>query len=176
MSENKKEDDLILPAPQLKQIQLNNDIGYNCSECSSLIEILSINEDNNTIKFNCVNNHRNKIKIKEYLEKMEKYKDKKNMNENCEIHTKKKDYTKFMNFCFNCKLHLCKECLKSKIHKKHNKKYIFELQPNEEEINLIEQKFIFYNNKIKSIKFEKESKVEELKNKLNKEILKENKK
>ena len=165
MSENKKEDDLILSTPQLKQIQLNNNIGYNCSECSSLIEILSINEDNNTIKFNCINNHKNNIKIKEYLEKMEKYKDNKNINENCEIHTKTKDYIKYVNFCFNCKLHLCKECLKSKIHKNHNKIYIFEIQPNEEELNLIEQKFIFYNNYIKSITFEKESKVEELKNK-----------
>jgi len=33
--------------PQIKQMELNtNNIGYNCSECSSIIEILSINEDN----------------------------------------------------------------------------------------------------------------------------------
>ena len=55
MSENKKEDDLILSTPQLKQIQLNNNIGYNCSECSSLIEILSINEDDLSMKYTCLN-------------------------------------------------------------------------------------------------------------------------
>ena len=144
MIEIKKENYSAPPTPQLEQIKFNtNKIGYNCSECSSLIEILSINEDDNTIEFNCINNknHSNKIEIKEYLQKMEKFKDIKNLNERCEIHNNINDYIKYVNYCFECKLHLCKECLKSKINKNHNKKYIFELQPNEEEINIVKKRF-----------------------------------
>ena len=32
------------------------EIGFNCPLCSSLIEILSINENNNIIEFKCLNN------------------------------------------------------------------------------------------------------------------------
>ena len=32
-----------------------NDSNYCCTDCSSLIEILEINENNNIIKFNCSN-------------------------------------------------------------------------------------------------------------------------
>jgi len=67
MIENRKEDNSAPP-----NSNYDNNIGYNCLECSSLIEILSINENNNTIEFKCINNnnHNNKIKIKDYLEKM----------------------------------------------------------------------------------------------------------
>ena len=171
MIENKKEDNSAPPNPKY-----DNNIGYNCLECSSLIEILSINEGNNTIKFNCINNknHNNNIKIKEYLEKMKKYNDNKNLNERCELHENKTK--KFINYCFDCKLHLCKECLKSKIHKTHNKVNIFESQPDEEELNIIKNKIEYYNNNIKNIKIEKESRIKELKNILNNDIKIENKK
>ena len=175
MIEIKKEDNFAPPTPQLDQIELNtNKIGYNCSECSSLIEIISMNEDNNTIEFNCINNnnHSNKIEIKEYLDKMEKYNNNKNLNERCKIHNNINDY---VNYCFECKLHLCKECLKSKIHKNHNKEYIFELQPNEEEINIVEKRFEYYNNYIKKIEIEKENKIKELENIKNNNKIKENK-
>ena len=45
------------PTPQSK-IEIS-DINYNCTECSSLIEILSINEDNNCIEFKCLNKENN---------------------------------------------------------------------------------------------------------------------
>jgi len=69
-----------------------NQIFYNCSECSSIIEILSINEENNTIEFNCLSKeskHPKKIiiSIKEYLEKMKKYNNNLKLNKDeCEIH------------------------------------------------------------------------------------------
>ena len=55
--------------PVTKEEQIEENIGYNCSECSSLIEILSIKEDN--LEFKCVNNenHCNTLKINNYLEK-----------------------------------------------------------------------------------------------------------
>ena len=39
-----------------QNIQLNN-IYYNCNECSSSIEILSINEKESIIEFRCINNN-----------------------------------------------------------------------------------------------------------------------
>ena len=178
MIENIKENDPAPPTPQLGIMQSNiNNMGYNCSECSSLIEILSINEDNNTMKFNCINNnnHNNNIKIKEYFKKMQNYNDIKNLNEICEIHWNKKN-NEYINYCFDCKLHLCKECIKSKIHQNHNKEYIFDLQPNEEELNIIKEKFEYYNNNIKKIRREKENRIKDLKNILKKDIERENKK
>ena len=55
------------PTAQEEKINnLNNNIGYNCSECKSLINILSINENN--IEFECKdNNHKKKLYIKEYI-------------------------------------------------------------------------------------------------------------
>ena len=114
-----KED--IAPPPTAKEEKLNNkkdndsnNIGYNCSECGSLIKILLIKE--NKIEFECKDNNHNKIlNIKEYIEKMQKYNNTK-FNEICDKHNKLYYY-----YCFNCKYHLCLECLKSKKHKLHNK-------------------------------------------------------
>ena len=58
--------------------ELNDELYYNCSECSSLIEIISIDEENNFIEFNCLskeNNHnknKNIIMIKKNNLKIEK--------------------------------------------------------------------------------------------------------
>ena len=54
-----------------EQLELN-EINYNCTECSSPIEILSIKDNN--IEFKCINNNHNiKISIKEYINKMKEY-------------------------------------------------------------------------------------------------------
>ena len=44
-----------------------NKICYGCSECSSVIEIINIDDEN--IEFKCNNNHNIKMNIKEYLNK-----------------------------------------------------------------------------------------------------------
>ena len=50
--------------------------------------------------------------LKEYLEKMKKHNNR-NLNcEECEIHKKN---NKYVSYCFNCKCHLCKECLNLEI-------------------------------------------------------------
>jgi len=68
----------------INEIPLTNDlelkdIGYCCSDCPSLIDILSINEKNDIIKFKCSNkekSHKKTLKIKEYLEKIKNFKKK----------------------------------------------------------------------------------------------------
>ena len=55
--------------------QLNsNNIYYNCSECPSVIEINKIDEE--FIEFKCNNNHDKKMDIKDYLDKMKKFRNK----------------------------------------------------------------------------------------------------
>ena len=141
---NEKEaDNSINSPPPPAQEQIKENIGYNCSECSSLIEILSIKEDN--LEFKCVSNenHCNTLKINNYLEKMKQYKDKKNLNDKCEKHSKE-----YIVFCLVCKCHLCKECLKTRIHKKHQRVLIEEEeQPNKEELNIIKNKIEYYKDK-----------------------------
>ena len=166
---NEKEaDNSINSPPPPAQEQDKENIGYNCSECSSLIEILSIKEDN--LEFKCVNNenHCNTLKINNYLEKMKQYIDKKNLNDKCEKHSKE-----YRVYCFDCKCHLCKECLKTKIHKKHQRVLIEEEeQPTEEELNIIKNKIEYYKDKIKNIK---ENKINQFKNELKNNKIKENK-
>ena len=161
--------------PETKDLNLNNEIFYNCSECSSLIEILSINEDNNTIEFNCLsqeNQHSKRIvmPIKEYLEKMKKYNNNNKLNKDeCEIHK-----TKYVCYCFDCNCHLCKECLKEGNHLNHIKNNIIEIEPTKEELNILEEIIKYNEVKIDDLSREKLNKINELKLKLNMKQKREN--
>ena len=87
---------------------------YNCIECSSPIELLYINERQNLIEFKCIKENKiKKVPIKEYLEKMKKFNDKKGNEDLC---TEDNHNKKYENFCFDCNKHLCKECLKTRNH------------------------------------------------------------
>ena len=70
---------------------------YNCSECSSVIEIISIDHDN--IEFKCKNNHNMKMKIKDYLDKMKEY-NKNILNNNIAIYIKRNIYFIVLNVIF----------------------------------------------------------------------------
>ena len=77
------------------QLQLR-ELYYNCSECSSPIEIISINEG--FIEFKCINNNKKiKISIKDYLDEMILFNDK-NIHKNECIHNNKN----YECFCLNC--------------------------------------------------------------------------
>ena len=155
-------------------LQTKSDIFYNCTECSSLIEILSIDENKNIIEFKCLNkncaNLQKTMTIKEYFEKMEKNK-KSNVNEDtCREHIS----CKYVSYCFDCNCHLCEECLKTRAHICHNKNNIIEIKPIKEELSIIEEVIKYYNNKIQNLKKEKINKKEELNNSLNIEEIKTN--
>ena len=160
-------------------IQVNNkEIYYNCSECSSLIEIISINENKNIIEFKCLNKESNHPKniimpLKEYLEKMKKYNNRKLNCEECEIHKKN---NKYVSYCFNCNRHLCEECLKTRIHINHIKNNIIEIKPMNEELDIIKEVINYYKNNIKHLIKEKENKINELNKALNKNKKSENEK
>ena len=168
---NKKNDfntsDAAPPTLKPEDVKLN-EINYNCSECSSLIEIFIINEDNNIIKFKCLNktkNHNTKVMpINEYLEKMKKFNNNKINKDKCEIHKNKK----YITYCLECNCHLCKDCLKTRIHINHKKNNIIaEIQPTKEELDIMKEIIKDYEIKLKNLKIEKINKTNDLDKALN---------
>ena len=147
----------------------NKDILYNCTECSSLIEVLSINEDRNIIEFKCLNKdcgiEETKL-LNEYFEQMEKYKQRYVNEDICRKHISCK-YNKYVSYCFDCNCHLCEQCLKEREHISHNKNYIMEIKPVNEELNIIEEVIKNYKIRIETLKNEKVNKLKELENLLN---------
>ena len=126
-------------------IQLN-ELYYNCPECPSPIEIILIDEKEFQIEINCIdNNHRLKKQIKEYINKMKDFNNKSLNDDVCNYNNHN---TKYESYCFLCKKHLCKECLKSRDHISHNKCCLVEIQPNKKELNIIENIIQYYENKI----------------------------
>jgi len=126
------------------------EIYYNCTECNSLIEILSIDEKENTIEFLCSNQHKKLMPIKEFLDKMM---DNDNVDINkdiCQIHK-----NQYMSFCFDCKKHLCKDCLKTRDHIYHNKNNIIEIQPIKTELKIIKKIVKYYDDKLEKLKNKK---------------------
>jgi len=159
----------------LQNPQLTTDIYYNCTECSSLIEIISFDEENNMIEFKCTNKNSHKLKmpIKEYLEKMEKFRQKSINEDICKEHSYSKN-NKYIAYCFDCRLHLCEECLKTRNHINHNKNYIMEIKPIKEELNIMEGIIKYYKIQIDNFKNEKLIKTMELKNTFESQKLDEN--
>ena len=138
---------------------------YNCSECSSNIEITSLDENN--IEFTCNNNHNLKIEIKEYLKSMKQYNNIKLNDDKCD--ELKKEY---LSYCFDCNIHLCKDCLKKGKHRYHYKINIIEIIPEDEILD--KTRDFIQNNKIKINKLKQDKiKTEKiLNNILNKNIKK----
>ena len=149
---------------------IDNNIFYNCTECSSLIEIISINEESNIIEFRCLNkdchDEKKRMSIKEYFEKMEKNKQKFINEDKCREHISCKN-NKYVSYCFDCNCHLCEECLKTREHICHNKNNIIEIKPIKEELNIIEEVIKDYKIKIGNLKNEKINREKELENLLN---------
>ena len=124
---------------------------YNCSECSSLIEI--INLDDKIIEYKCFNkknNHILKMTIEEYINKMKIHHIEKN-DDKCMING---HYKENESYCLECNIHLCELCLKSRDHLSHNKINIKEILPKDNELKLIDNiiKDIENNNKYNNIK------------------------
>ena len=158
---SEKEKDYIMETTELFNL---DKINYNCAECSSPIEIISINENKYTIEFKCIKNiHRGNMLIRDYLEKMKIFNNNNKINcDECNIeeHNKKK----FQCYCLNCNMHLCEECLKSRNHIRHHKINIIEIQPNQKELNIVERKIKDYEYKIDILENEKLKRIKEIMN------------
>ena len=137
-------------------------IHFSCTECSFPIELLSIDEENCIIEFKCLNKEshgKKKLCIKEYFDKIKNIKNenKYGFEDKCEIHCSAKNNF-YSSFCFDCNQHLCKNCLKSRTHIMHNKSQIIEIQPRQEELEIIEEVLNRYKIKFENLKNEKKIK------------------
>ena len=121
---------------------------YCCSECPSLIEILSINENNNIIEFRCTNKrnpHYKVMNLGEYLEKrISNNFPLDNINNDTCIEHKKK----YLCFCSECNKHLCKKCQKNGNHIPHQKINNIEIEPLNEELEIMKKIIDYYEEKI----------------------------
>ena len=123
--------------------------------CSSLIEIISLLQDNSFIKFKCLNkdnSHEQSLSIKDYLIKMKSHHNKQLNDDICKVHTNNNE--RYVCYCFNCKNHLCRECLKSRTHLNHNKNNIIEIQPIQEELNIMKEIINDYKARVEKLKNE----------------------
>ena len=151
-----------------------NEIFYNCSECPSPIEIISIDLKENIIEFKCINNnHKEKMLIKEYINRMKTFNNKNINYDKCIIHNNKK----YKCYCSFCNQHLCKDCLKSGEHRNHNKILFVEIEHNKNKLNEIENNIKSYEDKIENLEKQKiiltkriNNIIKEIKNKLNKTL------
>ena len=65
------EPETLTPVPK-EENELKDNQSYSCTECSSLIEITSLDEINNILSFKCPTHGTKTMTIKEYLEDMKK--------------------------------------------------------------------------------------------------------
>ena len=143
-----------------------------CPECSSAIQILSINEENNTIKFRCIKENKSlSMSIKEYLKQIDENKNKltDELKDKCKIH---KD-NNYVCYCLDCSCHLCNECLKKRIHVNHRKSIIVEIKPKKEEFDIVDEVIKDYEVKLENVKNEQKKKKYECEELLKKEKNKE---
>ena len=146
-----------------------NNIFTICPDCGSLIEISSINENNSSIEYKCLNekkNHTEKTKfaitIEEYLKKIKGNKTNKidEIKDKCFIENH--NLNKYVSYCLDCRCHLCDECLKSKEHINHRKSNMPEIQPTEEELKVIKEVINDYKKEEKDLENKEKEKIEEM--------------
>ena len=105
--------------------------------------------------------------LKDFFEKKEIYCKKAKQEDKCKIHSLNSFCDNiYISYCFDCKIHLCKECLKSRIHINHNKNYLIEIQPTQEELNLFDEVSKDYAICIENLKEEKDATIKGLKKSL----------
>ena len=153
--------ELYFPETQMIEEQLT-EIYYNCSECSSPIELLSIDKKYNFIEFQCIkNNHKIKMPITDYMDKMKNYNDKYINSDKCPTHNEE-----YESYCLDCSQHLCKKCLESRNHFNHLKNNIIEIKPNKQELKLVNDIINSYESEIENLQCKKSEKTKKIDNKL----------
>jgi len=168
------------PLPTLKEASETEELSNNnftiCSDCGSSIEILSINENNSSIEYKCLNEknkHEDKtnfiITIKEYLKKIKEFKKNKINELKDKCHLKNHYLNNYISYCLDCKCHLCVECLKTREHINHRKSNMIEIQPIEDELKLIKEVINDYKKERKNLEAKKNEQAVKINKSLNKE-------
>jgi len=130
-----------LPADNIDQKKIPDD-QYLCPECWRIPEILNIHSDNGHIVLKCTYHGILDLPIKEYFQRMENsafsYFNTKCFN--CQKY-QKSDKENIFQYCYECKVDLCDECIKKsqlKEKKEHSRNHLDNSIP----INQLNHKFI----------------------------------
>ena len=117
--------------PTQKSIEINeikeNEL-YSCTECSSNIEILALDDKNNILSFKCPSHGSKSMTIQNYLKDMKKntlFYSKCNL---CDKKQNEINNNETFNYCTNCQLIICNNCIfkhdKSHFKIKNNQRFI----------------------------------------------------
>ena len=91
--------------------ELDEKESYTCTECSSNIEITSLDEINNIISFKCHLHGSKAMTIKDYLENMKKNTYLYNKCNSCGKIQNQINNNDIFNYCTNCKTIICNNCI-----------------------------------------------------------------
>ena len=154
--------------------ELKNNNFTICPDCGSSIEMLSINE--NKIEYRCLNEKKKHTEdtkftktIEEYLEKVKEIEDNNFDEIKDKCHKENHNLNNYVSYCLDCRCHLCNECLKTKEHINHRKSNIIEVQPIEEEKELIKEVINDHKEKKKNLENLKKKETERIDESLEKE-------
>ena len=103
------EPETLTPVPK-EENELKDNQSYSCTECSSLIEITSLDEINNILSFKCPTHGTKTMTIKEYLEDMKKNTFLYSICSLCKKKQNEINNDEIFNYCTNCKLIICNSC------------------------------------------------------------------
>ena len=103
------EPETLTPVPK-EENELKDNQSYSCTECSSLIEIISLDENNNILSFKCPSHGTKTMTIKDYLENMKKNTFLYSTCSSCKKNQNEINNSEIFNYCTNCKLIICNNC------------------------------------------------------------------
>jgi hypothetical protein len=146
---------------------------FSCTECTSPIELISFDEKNYLIEFRCLNKESHgikKMRISYYFSiiKNHKYENENEFKDKCTVQDHHSN--NYSSFCFECNHHLCKLCLKGRTHIKHIKNQIIEIQPIQEELEIISAVIENYKKDLQNLEMEKEIEEKKLKDNFENEM------
>ena len=110
--------------PVMENIFIDEKESYSCTECSSNIEILSINYNESEITFKCHNHGIKKMLIHEYINSM---KNNTYLFDKCSICYKEQSLIKkffILKYCINCNIIICNDCKDKHINNDNNKHFL----------------------------------------------------
>ena len=90
--------------------EIKENQSYSCTDCSLVIEIISLDDVNNILSFNCPKHGQREMAIKDYLNNMKKNTFLYSICSPCKKNQNEVSNNEIFNYCTNCKLVLCNNC------------------------------------------------------------------
>ena len=102
--------EVITPIPKEENELIENE-SYSCTECSSNIEILSLDDINNIMSFKCPIHGTKTMTIKDYLNNMKINTFLYSKCETCKKQQNEINNNEIFNYCTKCQLIICNKCI-----------------------------------------------------------------